>query len=71
MGNADRQQRESDARRRARRRRALDEVFGDVVPEVTQDESADSAAAASGPSPRRPTDERDDEIRSDVPPHHA
>jgi hypothetical protein len=69
MGDSDKQQRESAARRRARRRRALDEVFGDVVPEVTQDESAVSGAGSS--SPRRPSDERDDEIRSDVPPHHA
>jgi hypothetical protein len=69
MGDRDRQQRESDTRRRARRRRALDEVFGDAVPDVTQDESAEQVAGRS--SPRRPSDDRDDEIRSDVPPHHS
>jgi hypothetical protein len=69
MGDSDKQQRESDARRRARRRRALDEVFGDTVPDVTQDETAEPVAGGS--SPRRPSDDRDDEIKSDVPPHHA
>jgi hypothetical protein len=56
-------------RRAARRRRRLDEVFGEVVPEATRDESA---GPASGPTRRRgSTDERDDELRRDVPPHHG
>ena len=43
-------------------RRRIDEVFGDVLPEVTRDETA----AADDPSPAR-----DDEwLRANRPPHH-
>jgi hypothetical protein len=58
-----------DAHRRARRRRALDDVFGDVLPSVTSDESSGST---DPPRPSRAVsaDERDEEIRRDVPPHH-
>jgi hypothetical protein len=58
----------ADARRRARRRRALDEVFGDVVPDVTKDESADSSGRRRA---RDDIDPRDDDIRREVPPHHT
>jgi hypothetical protein len=64
----DRRQRASDARRRARRRRKLDDVFGEAVPDLTRDEAADSGPRST---PRRPADDRDDEIRREVPPHHA
>jgi hypothetical protein len=67
MGD-DQRKREPDPRRRARRRRALDQVFGDVLPDVTGDDSGDSGGSrpAQGDS-----DARDDEIRRDVPPHHS
>ena len=43
-------------------RRRIDAVFGDVLPEVTRDETA----AADDPSPSR-----DDEwLRANRPPHH-
>ena len=48
---------------RAPRRPSLDEVFGDVLPDTTQDERD---------APRsRGRDARDDEILGDVPPHHG
>ena len=57
-----------DAHRRARRRRALDDVFGDVLPSVTGDESGGSV---DPPARDVSADERDEEIRRDVPPHHG
>ena len=43
-------------------RRRLDEVFGDVLPEVTRDEAADGEERAPA---------RDDEwLRANRPPHH-
>ena len=68
----DRSANDSDAHRRARRRRALDDVFGDVVPDVTQDESDESAeTAVESGGRRRRADDRDAEIERDVPPHHV
>jgi hypothetical protein len=60
-----------DAQRRARRRRRLDEVFGEVVPDVTRDESSDDGAGLRPRGPADPSDDRDDEIKRDVPPHHT
>ena len=46
-----------------RQRRRLDEVFGDVLPEVTRDETPDAADERAGG--------RDDEwLRANRPPHH-
>ena len=44
-------------------RRRLDEVFGDVLPEVTRDERADSADDG-------PPAQADDWLRANRPPHH-
>jgi hypothetical protein len=60
---------ESDARRKARRRKALDDVFGEALPDVTADEPAESARRRRGSGST--ADERDDEIRRDIPPHHS
>ncbi|MBA3232581.1 MAG: hypothetical protein H0T17_01325, partial [Propionibacteriales bacterium] len=52
-----------DADERARQtahQRVLDTVFGDVLPDTTQDEYDD-----------RPGASRDEDLRSDVPPHHG
>lgn len=51
------------AEREARRRR-LAEVFGDVLPEQTRDDSARDEARGGG-------DSDDDRLRRDVPPHHG
>jgi hypothetical protein len=52
---------EDAALERARRRRRLDRIFGDVLPDGTSDERG------SGP----PAADRDAEIQRDVPPHHG
>ena len=44
-------------------RRRLDEVFGDVVPEVTRDERAETS---DGPPPAQ----EDEWLRANRPPHH-
>lgn len=49
-----------DGARLAARRRAIDEVFGDVLPDATSDERG-----------ARPDDSRDEELLRDVPPHHG
>ena len=46
------------------RRRRLDEVFGDVLPDVTSDER-DQDPRAESPS------SGDDWLRAQVPPHHG
>jgi hypothetical protein len=51
---------------RARRRPSVDEVFGEVLPDTTQDER--DARRSRGRDAR---DDRDDEILRDVPPHHG
>jgi hypothetical protein len=45
---------------RRRRRRDLDEIFGDVLPETTSDER----------EPERPAAERDSWYERNRPPHH-
>jgi len=44
-------------------RRRLDEVFGEVLPEVTRDEVADAAD-------ERPSARDDEWLRANRPPHH-
>jgi hypothetical protein len=43
-------------------RRRLDEVFGDVLPEITRDEAAESTGEPAAPG--------DDWLRANRPPHH-
>lgn len=49
---------------KARRRRA-DRLLGGLLPDQTQDESADTWGDPDG------TASRDEEMRRDVPPHHG
>lgn len=44
------------------RRRLLDRLFGEVLPEVTADEALDPADRTS---------DRDDWLRAQLPPHHG
>ena len=46
----------------ARRRRLRQQVFGDVLPDVTADERDEPSAEGNG---------NDDWLRSNVPPHHG
>jgi hypothetical protein len=48
---------------RAERRRRMDEVFGDVLPETTSDER--------DPDDSREESSRDTWFRDQVPPHHG
>ena len=48
-------------------RRRLDEVFGDVLPEVTRDEAGDPADERPGPGREAQGDEW---LRANRPPHH-
>ena len=48
-------------------RRRLDEVFGDVLPEVTRDEAGDPAD--DRPAPGR-KEQGDEWLRANRPPHH-
>jgi hypothetical protein len=43
-------------------RRRLDEVFGDVLPDITSDECDDDGS--------RPPDSADEQLLADRPPHH-
>jgi hypothetical protein len=45
-------------------RRRLDDVFGDVLPEATQDEVRE-------PGADRPAEKGDEWLRANRPPHHA
>ena len=56
-----------DARDEARRRRRLAEIFGDVIPEQTTDDTGEDAGAG------RRTEEQvqEDWLKSQVPPHHG
>ena len=56
------------ARERAERRRRLAEIFGDVLPEQTSD---DSAASTDGAERRSDQQAQEDWLRSQVPPHHG
>ena len=49
-------------------RRRLDEVFGDVLPEVTRDEAGDPADEP--PAARGPENRGDEWLRANRPPHH-
>ncbi len=52
------------ARRLAARRKRLDSIFGDVLPEVSGDESARERAREGGAG-------SDEWLRRNVPPHHG
>lgn len=56
------QQTADERAQRGARRRVLDRVFGDVLPDTTRDDRADRD---------RPDGSRDDDLLRDVPPHHA
>lgn len=53
---------EPDGRERAERRRRLAEIFGDVLPEQTREDTAD---------PQTGDDGAEDWLRRQVPPHHG
>jgi alpha-ketoglutarate-dependent taurine dioxygenase len=57
---------EEQARARAEQRRRLAEIFGDVIPEQTSDDSDDDQAG-------RRTEEtaQEDWLKRQVPPHHG
>lgn len=59
---------EPTARERAEQRRRLAEIFGDVIPEQTADDT-DQAGESAG----RRTEEKaqEDWLKSQVPPHHG
>ncbi|HEX2892779.1 MAG TPA: hypothetical protein VHO29_02115 [Marmoricola sp.] len=59
---------ELSARERAERRRRLAEIFGDVLPDQTADDTDEGGAAAE-----RRTEEKAQEewLRRQVPPHHG
>lgn len=56
------------ARERAERRRRLAEIFGDVLPEQTADDTAEASDRAD-----RRTEEKaqEDWLKSQIPPHHG
>jgi hypothetical protein len=56
------------ARERAERRRRLAEIFGEVLPEQTTD---DTGAAAEGAERRSEQQAQEDWLKSQVPPHHG
>lgn len=55
-------------RERAERRRRLAEIFGDVLPEQTADDTAEASDRAD-----RRTEEKaqEDWLKSQIPPHHG
>lgn len=55
-------------RQRAERRRRLAEIFGDVLPEQTSD---DSGEAADRGERRSEQQAQEDWLRRQVPPHHG
>ena len=52
---------EEAVRRAARRKRRIAEIFGDSLPETTADERPDAEG----------TNETEDRLRREVPPHHG
>jgi hypothetical protein len=56
------------AQQEAQRRRRLDEIFGDVLPEQTSDDTGEPGDRAD-----RRTEEKaqEDWLKSQVPPHHG
>ena len=59
---------EPTARERAERRRRLAEIFGDVLPEQTAD---DSDGAADRAERRQEQQAQEAWLKSQVPPHHG
>jgi hypothetical protein len=59
---------EPTARERAERRRRLAEIFGEVLPEQTTD---DSDGAAERAERRQEQQVQEDWLKSQVPPHHG
>jgi hypothetical protein len=55
---------DDEVSKKARRRRA-DRLLGEILPDITNDESDE------GWSEKDEGDTRDDELRRDVPPHHG
>lgn len=64
----DAQSAREEARRAAARRRRRAEVFGDVLPESTDDDRDVTSSAPSGAARESATDSW---LRSNVPPHHG
>ena len=54
-------------RERAERRRRMAEIFGDVIPEQTSDDSDEDTE----PGRRTEKQAQEDWLRSQVPPHHG
>jgi len=52
----------------AERRRRMAEIFGDVIPDQTSDETAD---AGDGTDRRTEETAQEDWLKSQVPPHHG
>jgi hypothetical protein len=50
---------------------ALDEVFGDVLPDSTRDDRIDDEAGWGDVRDADAQDRREADLRRDVPPHHA
>jgi hypothetical protein len=59
---------EPTARERAERRRRLAEIFGDVLPEQTSDDSGEAVDRAER---RTAQQAQEDWLKSQVPPHHG
>lgn len=59
---------EPTARERAERRRRLAEIFGDVLPEQTSDDSGEAADRAER---RTEQQAQEDWLKRQVPPHHG
>ena len=58
----------------ARSKRALDRVFGDVLPDTTRDDrlaGSDAEPRADSAFDVAETRRRDEELLREVPPHHA
>jgi hypothetical protein len=56
------------ARELAQRRRRMAEIFGDVIPDQTSDDAADSG---EGQDRRTEEKSQEDWLKSQVPPHHG
>ena len=56
------------ARERAERRRRLAEIFGEVIPEQTADDTDDGGGAAGRRTEEKATE---DWLKRQVPPHHG
>jgi len=55
-------------RKEAERRRRMAEIFGDVIPDQTTDDTAD---AGDGTDRRTEETAQEDWLKSQVPPHHG